>query len=240
MSYTDRTPITGDTTLADLVTERPDLSACLDALGLDYCCGGNRSLARAAAEAALDLDAVLAELRSRPGVPIEPGWFGIDGLVDHLVATHHAYVREALPRLVALADKVATVHGANHPELIDVASLVWELHADLMPHLIKEEEVLFPMIRSLTSETAAPAMRSVGLHRPILAMGADHDTVGALLGRLRRRAGDYRVPDDGCASYRALFAGLAEFEADTHRHVHEENNLLFPAALAAAAANPST
>lgn len=223
-----------DTTLAELVIARPALAPRFDALGLDYCCGGQRSLTEAVDAAGLDLEAITAELQAIPtrsAAEAEPGWDGIDGLVDHLEATHHAYLRGALPRLVALADKVAGVHGANHPELTAVAALVHELRADLEPHLLKEERVLFPMIRDLAAASTAPTFQCGTLMNPIRVMLAEHDTVGELLAEVRAKTDEYQVPDDGCASYQALYAGLAELEADTHLHVHKENNVLFPAVL---------
>jgi len=228
MSVTDP-----NSTLADLVTARPELAAPLDGLGLDYCCGGQRSLAQAVAEAGLDPETTVAALDATPTRRHDVEWHGMDGLVDHLEATHHAYLGEALPRLVALADKVAGVHGGNHPELAGVASLVKELRADLEPHLMKEEQILFPMIRELASATSAPSFHCGSLTNPIAVMAAEHDNVGNLLSELRTRTDAYRVPDDGCASYQALYDGLAELEADTHLHVHKENNLLFRAAIEA-------
>ena len=185
--------------------------------------------------AGLDLEAVAAALAaSLPSAArTEPEWEGIDGLVDHLEATHHAYLRDTLPQLVALADKVASVHGANHPELLEVAALVHVIRADLEPHLMKEERVLFPMIRDLADATSAPAFHCGSLSNPIRVMLSEHDTVGELLARIRATTGEYRVPDDGCTSYQALYSGLADLEADTHLHVHKENNLLFPAVLEA-------
>ncbi len=222
------------TTLAELVITRPELAPRFDALGLDYCCGGQRSLTVAVDAAGLDLEAITAELLaiSSPAAPkAATAWEGMDGLVDHLEATHHAYLREALPRLVALADKVAGVHGASHPELATVASLVHELQADLEPHLLREEQVLFPMIRELATARAVPAFHCGSLVNPIRVMLSEHDTVGELLAEVRAKTDQYRVPDDGCGSYHALYAGLAELESDTHLHVHKENNVLFPAVL---------
>jgi regulator of cell morphogenesis and NO signaling len=221
-----------ETTLAELVIARPELASRLDALGLDYCCGGQRSLAAAVAGAGLDLTEITADLcATTPVAETEPTWDGISGLVDHLEATHHAYLHDALPRLAALADKVAGVHHANHPELTNVARLVHEIRADLEPHLLKEERVLFPMIRELATATASPAFHCGSLSNPIRVMMSEHDTAGELLARLRISTDGYQVPDDGCASYRALYTGLAELEADTHLHVHKENNVLFPAVL---------
>jgi regulator of cell morphogenesis and NO signaling len=222
-----------NTSLAELVIARPELAARLDNLGLDYCCGGQRTLGSAMSEADMDADSTIAALRAIPLVEAQVDWQGIDGLVDHLEATHHAYLREALPRLVALADKVAGVHGANHRELPEVASLVRELRADLEPHLLKEERVLFPMIRELATATTAPSFHCGSLTNPIGVMASEHDNVGALLSQLRNSTENYAVPVDGCASYHALYDGLAELEADTHLHVHKENNLLFPAAIEA-------
>lgn len=222
-----------DITLAELAIARPDLMPRLEALGLDYCCGGQRSLADAVAAAGLDLASTTADLCSTPSVAApEPDWDGIAGLVDHLETTHHAYLHDALPRLVALADKVAGVHGANHHELTNVAGLVHEIREDLEPHLLREERVLFPMVRELATAATAPAFHCGSLSNPIRVMLSEHDVVGELLAKLRTSTDGFQVPDDGCASYQALYSGLAELEADTHLHIHKENNVLFPAVLA--------
>lgn len=220
-----------DTTLAELVIAHPELAVHFDALGLDYCCGGQNLLADAVLAAGLDVDDVTAELEAlapTDATSAEPEWVGMDGLVNHLESTHHAYLSDALPRLEALADKVAGVHGANHPELVDVQGLVHEIRADLEPHLRKEEQVLFPMIRELAASKSAPDFHCGTLVNPIRVMLSEHDKVGDLLAALRVATGVYHVPGDGCASYHALYTGLAELESDTHLHVHKENNELFP------------
>lgn len=223
------------TSLAGLVTERPETAATLDRLGLDYCCGGNRPVEEAVSEAGLDLAEVLEALAQTAPTDDDTDWRGLGPaeLVDHLEATHHAYLAEALPRLEALADKVADVHGGRHHELLHVRALFAELRADLEPHLRKEEQVLFPMIRELVAADAPTQFHCGSLQNPISVMDAEHDRAGELLACLRDATQGYEVPDDGCASYRALYEGLAELEADTHLHVHKENNLLFPAVLAA-------
>ena len=230
---TNMTALDTNSTLADLVTARPGLAPRLDQLGLDYCCGGQRRLDDAVAAAGLDLTDVVTLLESVNADPNDEDWSAIGPaeLVDHLEVTHHAYLHDALPRLGALVDKVTAVHGQRHPELAEVQSLFGELRADLEPHLVREERVLFPMVRELVAATTAPSFHCGSLANPIRVMLADHDTAGDLLARLRSTTGDYAVPDDGCASYQALYAGLAELEADTHLHVHKENNLLFPAVL---------
>jgi regulator of cell morphogenesis and NO signaling len=228
--------IDSERTLAALVTERPELAAHLDRLGLDYCCGGQRRLVDAIAAGGLDHDGTVAEL---DGVTVPDGadadWqgLGMAALADHLEATHHAYLREALQRLDALAEKVAGVHGDRHPELSDVLATFRELRADLEPHLMREELILFPMIRELASATESPSFHCGSLGNPIAVMSAEHDRAGELLARLRVVTDAYTTPADGCASYAALYRGLAELEADTHLHVHKENNLLFPAAVEA-------
>ena len=152
-------------------------------------------------------------------------------LVDHLESTHHRYLWDEMPRLSALVDKIIDVHGVRHPELAGIARCWAELRADLEPHLHKEERVLFPMIRELASSPTAPVFHCGSLANPISVMLREHDIVGGLLARMRGLTDGYRTPDDGCASYRACFDGIEALEADTHLHIHKENNLLFPAVL---------
>ena len=227
--------ITPSTSLAEIASTAPVLTRELERLGLDYCCGGKRSLAEACREQQLDPEAVIAELVAVPVAPAAPAdWIGLApaDLVDHLEATHHLYLKDALPRLSELAAKVSRVHGEAHPELIRVAEVLSELRADLEPHLRKEEEVLFPMIRTLASATSQPTFHCGSIANPIAVMEHEHVAVGALLEQLRALTSGYQAPPGTCASTRALMEGLAELEADTHLHVHKENNHLFPAVMA--------
>lgn len=233
-------------TLATLATADRRTPAVLDRFGLDYCCRGHRTLAAACREEGVRLAEVLAALDLATGDTTEPDdWttMGPAELVDHLVATHHGYLTRELPRLVALADKVAGVHGTAHPELVEVDRLVRELRDDLEPHLAKEELVLFPMIRELVADDggAAPPMPAASsmpphcgsIRNPVTAMLREHDLAGALLEDIRRATSHFLVPDDACGSYRALYDGLVALEADTHLHVHKENHALFPMAVEA-------
>jgi regulator of cell morphogenesis and NO signaling len=163
-----------------------------------------------------------------------PSWAAMDvaELVDHLESTHHRYLWAELPRLSVLADKVVSVHAERHPELVDIAACVATIRADLEPHLSQEEHALFPMVRELAAARTVPTLGCGSLANPISMLLSEHDTIGGLLARLRALTNSYRVPADGCASYEALFSALAELEADTHLHVHKENNLLFPAVVA--------
>jgi regulator of cell morphogenesis and NO signaling len=216
-------------TLAEIVTDHPDLARELERRSLDYCCGGHRTLAEACATVGLDPTGTAAELSAAGTAAPEP-WadLGPAELVDHLEATHHAYLHDELPRLSALVEKVADVHGARHPELDEIEQAYAALRADLEPHLAKEERVLFPMIRELATADTAPAFHCGSLRNPISVMLREHDQAGELLARLRDLTDGYTAPADACASYLALFAGLEHLEADTHLHVHKENNLLFP------------
>jgi regulator of cell morphogenesis and NO signaling len=222
--------ITPHSTLGDIVVADPSLARQLEQRRLDYCCGGSRSLEEACADHGLDAAAVAAELDAARAERPAAGWTTMSAaeLVDHLEATHHHYLWEELPRLSALMDKVRSVHGVRHPELDAISTCLAELRADLEPHLVKEERVLFPMIRELAESSTAPSFHCGSLRNPISVMLREHESVGELLARLRRLTADYTPPADGCASYTALFRGLGELEADTHLHVHKENNVLFP------------
>ncbi len=223
------TVISPSSILGDLVTTHPGLARPMERHGLDYCCGGQRTLADACQALGLDVDDVVADLANEAsGPPASWADLGPADLVDHIVATHHAYLHEELPRIAALAAKVHGVHGVNHPELGEVAATFTELHHELDPHLAKEEQVLFPMICELAAADQPPSFHCGSLRNPISVMLREHDHAGELLERLRTATSGYTVPADGCASYAALYQALDELEADTHMHVHIENNHLFP------------
>ncbi|MEP1123584.1 MAG: iron-sulfur cluster repair di-iron protein [Ilumatobacter sp.] len=228
------TTFTEHTKLAEIVTAQPGLARELETRGLDYCCGGAATLADSCRSSDLDVDTVLAELAAVDVEDVAPAWatMSVAELVDHLESTHHQYLWAELPRLSALADKVVSAHARRHPELNEIAACYATLRADLEPHLTKEERVLFPMARELAAAGTAPTIRHGTVSDPISVLLVEHDTVGELLARLRELTSSYQTPADGCASYAALFSGLAELEADTHLHVHKENNMLFPAVVA--------
>ena len=217
-------------TLADLVSEAPSRAAVFERLRLDYCCHGDRSLEAACAEAGLDVSGVAAELAAATAPasvahPTEPA-----ALAGHIEATHHRYLHEELPLLDELAAKVLGVHGDRHAALATVRRLVAELREDLEPHLLKEERVLFPSIRALVAGAREFPFGTV--RNPIRMMTMEHDRAGELLAALRGATGGYAVPDDACGSFRSLYGRLERLEADTHLHIHLENNVLFPAAIA--------
>jgi regulator of cell morphogenesis and NO signaling len=217
------------TTLADLVTGHPDLAGQLERRRLDYCCGGQRTLAEACRERGLDPETVAGELAEASMSAPPSAWTVLDmaDLADHIEATHHSYLHAELPRISALAAKVRGVHGAAHPELAAIETTFEQLRAELEPHLAKEERVLFPAIRELAAADSVGDRRRA-LMGPISQMLREHDQAGELLERLHRISTGYVVPSDGCASYEALYRALEALEADTHLHVHIENNRLFP------------
>ena len=224
--------ITQRSTLGEIVTSDPSLARDLERRGLDYCCGGARTIAEACADQGLDVDAVLADLvdlGAEDGQPT-PAWTSMAAgeLIDHIESTHHRYLWRELPRLSALIEKVRSVHAARHPELHQVASCFAALRVDLEPHLVKEERVLFPMIRELLGATTMPVFHCGSLRNPISMMEREHDDAGELLARLRELTNHHTPPADGCRSYEMLYRGLAELDSDTRLHVHKENNVLFP------------
>jgi regulator of cell morphogenesis and NO signaling len=222
--------IDATSTLAELVDSHPELARQLELRGLDYCCGGRRTLEEACARAGLALAPTIAELDAATSPPRPAEWMSMTAseLVDHIEAVHHRPAWEELRRLSGLLDKVVGVHGRRRPELHEIAARFAVLRADLEPHMLKEERVLFPMIRELVAADSAPTFHCGTLRHPISVMLREHETVGELLRQLRSLTFGYQPPPDGCASYAACFRGLAELEADTHLHVHKENNLLFP------------
>jgi len=228
------TTVDASTRLSEFVTRRPDSARTFESLGLDYCCGGSRTIAEACSAAGLGVDDVIEQLAEESPAEAPAEWASLrpPELVDHLEQTHHVYLGDALPRIAGVLSRVTDAHGERHPELYDVGATFFELRAELEPHLQKEEQILFPMIRELYSSGGTPTFHCGSLQSPIGVMCSEHDRAGELLARLRSQTSAYTVPSDGCASYVALYAALSELEADTHLHVHKENNLLFPEVVA--------
>jgi regulator of cell morphogenesis and NO signaling len=220
--------------IGDLVLEMPAAVRVFEALNIDYCCGGQRSLADACAHAGQDLREVLAwlhDLRAPVAGEGPQKWreAPLDQLMDHIVATHHAFTRSELDRVAPLMEKVLHVHGGHHPELERIAGLFAALAAELRPHLEKEEQILFPFIRGLVAGDRSP--RHCGsVQNPIRVMVDEHERAGEILRGLRELTEDYIPPEDACASYRSLFFGLRSLEEDLHQHIYLENHILFPRA----------
>jgi regulator of cell morphogenesis and NO signaling len=235
------TPFQAQDTVGSIVARKPALSRVFEQARIDYCCGGGKTLDQACREKDLDPDAVLARLEeSAAGSEGEPlvdaAALGLAELADHIVETHHAYLRSELPRLDRMTEKVADVHGEKESRLRLVRETFVALFSELSSHMMKEEQVLFPMVRQLESSEGVPAFHCGSLANPIRQMEAEHDRAGAALARLRELTDGYTSPDWACNTYRAMIDGLSHLEQDTHQHIHKENNVLFPRTLELAAA----
>lgn len=210
----------------------------LEAYRFDYCCGGKQTLAEACEASGHDLREVssaLASALAAQEAEASPPCRTLDQLINFIVETHHAYTRAELPRIQALLDKVAARHGANHPELKTVHDCFLALTAELIPHLLKEEQILFPYIRDREAHrrgqlASLPSACFGSIENPLRQMTLEHDTAGNLLKRLRQITADYTVPADGCPTYRSAYRALEAMERDLMRHIHLENNILFPRA----------
>ena len=208
--------------------------------GIEYCCGGQAPLAEACAAKGVTVDDVIASLRAAttPSAPVEKNWAreSLAALATHIVDTHHAYVTREVPRLSELGAKVVSRHGDTREELSVIQAKFAELGEELIEHQGKEEVVLFPYIGKLERFASGngPMPRNCfgSIAHPIAMMTRDHDFAGELMTEIRRLSQDYTPPDDACPTFRAFYDGLCEFEQDLHQHIHLENNILFPRALA--------
>ncbi len=227
-------------TVAEIVRQHPAAVPVFEALGIDYCCGGNRPLEDACAKHNVPLNLVLADLSSALVVqPLENErlWMtsSLTDLSTHIVEYHHAHAKRELPHLAALATKVQFRHGYMHPELHQVRELVDAMSAEISTHMLKEEQVLFPRLKVVEEAAQAgvtpPPAFFGALINPIRHMMSDHDDTGELLKSLRTVTKGYKLPEEACMSYQALYRGLEMLEKDLHQHIHLENNILFPRAL---------
>jgi len=226
-------------TLGQIATKDLRKAQVFKKYGLDFCCGGKKTVQQACAEKGLDVLKIEQELRQADNMPssrpLPYDEWNLDFLADYIVNTHHSYVRKSLPDIMAYAEKVMKVHGSHHPELIRVKKLVEDVNSELLAHMIKEEKVLFPYIKELvaaknnTQVFSAPQFGTV--QNPINMMEMEHEMVGNNLEEIRNITNNYALPEDACATYSLLFKMLDEFEDDLHLHIHLENNILFPKAL---------
>lgn len=231
------TPNSAQSTVGDLVKDRPARSRIFEQLQIDYCCGGRLTLADACAKRGLDVDAVLRQLElsdtadaAEPAL-VDADRMGLGELADHIVHTHHAYLREELPRLDMLTQKVVAVHGKGEPRLRRIRDVFVQFEMELSDHMWKEEQILFPMIRQIETAQTAPDFHCGSLANPIGQMEREHESAGDALQQFRALSDDYTPPDGACNTFRALYEALAGLERDMHQHVHKENNVLFPKAL---------
>lgn len=230
-------------TVREIAIEVPSATRVFEKLGIDYCCGGGKPISEACVQAKLPVDQVLRDLEVAESSRIARqenarDWNGepLADLIGEIIRKHHAYVQAEIPRLSTLAEKVSSKHGERHPETVKVNELFSNLANELSMHLMKEEQILFPYIIRMeeavvAKETVIPSSCFGTVQNPIQMMVSEHDGAGETLRALREATGNYKVPEDACTSYRTLYTGLLEFEADLHQHIHLENNILFPRAI---------
>lgn len=234
MNYSEKT-------VAEVAVEVPQSVKVFQTVGIDYCCGGKKPLAEACERAGLAMDEVVSlierevaseELRGRAR---QWGDAPLSEVISYILETHHVFTREAISRLVPLSRKVSGKHGERRPELVAVHGTFMRLCEELIPHMMKEEQILFPYIgmidEALSAGEPCPAPPFGSVQNPIRMMMNEHDTAGELLSELRRLTDGYSLPEDACMSYQAYFNGMGELEKDLHQHIHLENNVLFPKAV---------
>ena len=230
---------TTEKTVRELALENQTATRVFEKLGIDYCCGGSRTLDEACRTAGVSVNQVVEALAAQDSAPAaERDWASepLAQLIAHIQGTHHVYTRDAIARIPVLVEKVVAAHGANHPEVHRIRTVFGALAQELSMHMMKEEMVLFPYIVRMEEATLAgdpllpPPFGTV--RNPVRMMEHEHDSAGDALRELRAVSNAYTAPADACMTYRTLYGALAELEADLHQHIHLENNILHPRAVA--------
>lgn len=214
-------------TVREIAGQHADSYKIFHKYGIDFCCGGKRLLSEVCAEKGIELSAIANDFTALEETPSgQKDWNTetLENLINHIVDTHHQYLRDDLPRLFHLTQKVASRHGERDTHLYKVLEIFVSMANELLAHIEKEERVLFPMIIEMekTGDISPQIMM------PILAMEAEHEEVGKALEELDRLTEHYTLKPNMCASYQALYVGLKQLEEDLKLHIHKENNILFP------------
>jgi len=201
--------------------------------GIDFCCGGQMTLTQACDEKKLDITNIIGQLQTLKQTSISASQnfneWDLGFLADYIVNTHHKYVLKTLPQLIFYTQKIADVHSLNHSELIEVADLFDKINSELLQHLKKEEEVLFPAIKEVLKNNSQDAKETI--RTEISRMNGEHEFAGGAMDKINVLTQNYKIPDDACNTYRVSLNLLHQFENDLHIHVHLENNILFLKAL---------
>ena len=219
-------------TVGEFVRQKPTRARVFESLKIDYCCGGKVSLVRACEKRGVDVNEVLQAISANDeqadlGTLVDVDSMALTELANHIEATHHAYLREELPRLDAMTEKVARVHGDKDERLFQMRQAFIALKAELEPHMMKEERILFPIVRQLEASPERQEFHCGSVANPIRQMEHEHDQAGDALAILHESTDGYTPPDWACNTYRAMLDSLARLEADMHQHIHKENNVLF-------------
>jgi regulator of cell morphogenesis and NO signaling len=219
-------------TIAEIVTDDISKAGVFKKFGLDFCCGGGRTIQDACAKKGVDVNALISELekptKEKGTKNLNFNDWPLHLLVDYIIEVHHNYVRENLPVIVEFAEKVARVHGHADEELHDIKGLVDDMAMDLNLHMQKEEMVLFPFVKNISGKTKLEeGEANMVINGPIRMMEIEHDNVGEIIKKLRTLSHDFTPPGHACNTYKALYFKLEEFEDDLFNHIHLENNILF-------------
>ncbi|PTS89156.1 iron-sulfur cluster repair di-iron protein [Flavobacterium sp. HMWF030] len=225
-------------TIGEYVAKDFRTAALFSKYGIDFCCNGNRSIEEACQKKAVTADVLLQEietvLSSKSDSGIDYNAWPIDLLADYIEKTHHRYVSEKTPILLQFLDKLSRVHGAKHPELLLINELFKGCAGELAKHMKKEELILFPFIKKMVHATLSDELIELPhfetIQNPIAMMMHEHDAEGVRFRKIAELTNNYTPPADGCNTYKVTFAMLEEFEQDLHKHIHLENNILFPKA----------
>ncbi len=223
-----------DLKIAEIVTEDFRTAEVFKKVGIDFCCGGDQNLEAACKQQNVNLDELESSLENVENNGSDSAHnykdWNADFLCDYIVNTHHKTVLRLLPQITAYTQKIAEVHGANHPELLEIEHLFSQINTELLQHLENEEEVLFPAIKEQLK--AKNEIAKATIVSEISRMKGEHEFAGGAMDRINVLSKSYKVPDDGCNTYKVAYKLLEEFEDDLHIHVHLENNILYPKALA--------
>lgn len=228
-----------ETRVSEIAVSNMEARRILEDAGVDYCCGGGKSLHEACLRADVSAEIILRRLQenSDQARPDESGWTKapFSALTQHIVEHHHGYVRDVIPRLRGMLAKVREKHGSNHREVSEIEKLFGDVAREMLMHMQKEEQILFPYIVALErSANGAGALEPPffqTLRNPIYSMMQEHDAAGELVRKIRAASNGYQAPADGCTTFKAAYQELHRFEEDLHLHVHLENNILFPRAV---------
>jgi regulator of cell morphogenesis and NO signaling len=226
-------------TIREIAVESPATTRVFEEYKIDFCCGGGRKFDDACRTAGVAPEIVSEKitriLNSQTQNIVSPAQQSVSELIDCILETHHVFTKQELARLPALMEKVCRKHGAQHDELFALQTAFFELRDDLIPHIKKEEVVLFPFIKyleiSAANHISSPRPPFCTVKNPVRVMMTEHDAVGEILRRMREITNNYALPEGACPSYQALYFGLEELEKDLHLHIHLENNILFPRAV---------
>ncbi|MDR2234009.1 MAG: iron-sulfur cluster repair di-iron protein [Tannerella sp.] len=223
-------------TIGEIIAKDFRTSAVFTKYGIDFCCGGDKELQAACAEHSVDPAALqkdIDEVTQTPNTETDFKSWPLDELIDYVEKTYHSYIKEKSPLLLQYLKKIYEVHGSNHPELGEIYGLYSHSANDLGQHLMKEERVLFPLIRDIVKakETGQPLRAMMSVQNPVMGMMSEHVVEGDRFHQMSELSSGYTVPADGCNTYRAAYGLLCEFEQKLHEHIAIENNILFPRAV---------